>query len=173
MTIRKLLAATLLVVFAGFALAADEPKKIEPKAAEKEAPKFDAKMLEGKWTVTEYTKNGEKGDAATLKDPVVITKDKISLKAGGAEFDFKYTLDAKADPMTIELEITSETFKGSKAPGLIKLDGDKLMIAYHGEGKERPKDFKSAKDSGFNSFTMTKAKEDKKEEKKPTATTDK
>ena len=48
----------------------------------KEAPKFDASKLEGKWMVTAMTKMGEKVDTKDMKDPVVITKDKITTKTG-------------------------------------------------------------------------------------------
>lgn len=135
----------------------------------KEPAKFDASKLEGKWTVTEMTKYGEKAETKELK-PVTITKDSIETETGIGKFVFKYTIDAKADPMTIDLEITSEQFKGMKALGVIKLDGDKLMLTYDADPEaktpSRSKGFESKKDSKTLSYVMTKAKEEKKEEKK-------
>jgi uncharacterized protein (TIGR03067 family) len=136
----------------------------------KDAPKFDAAKLEGKWMVTEMTKMGEKVDTKDMKDPVVVTKDSITTKTGGGEFVFKYTIDAKTDPAGIDMEITSETFKGTKAVGIIKLDGDKLMLAYdfdpEAKTPPRPKAFESKKDSKTFNYVLTRVKEEKKDEKK-------
>jgi uncharacterized protein (TIGR03067 family) len=171
MTLLKKLLVLGVLFGVGFAvLQADEPKaatKVEDKKAEKVA--FDAKKLIGKWTLTEGSKNGTVSDIKTIKEPVTITKDKITMVTPDATFEFKYTLDEKADPVTIELEITSETFKGFKAPGIIKFDGDKLMLAYgvdseNPEKTARPKEFGGKKDSNSHSYTMEKVKE--KEEKK-------
>mgnify|MGYP001806778394 CR=1 FL=1 len=144
-----------VAVFAG-GLAAEDKK---------EAPKFDASKLEGKWTITAMTKMGEKVDTKDMKDPVVITKDKITTKTGAGEFVFKYTVDAKADPAGVDMEIVSETFKGTKANGILKLDGDTLMLAYdfdpEAKSPPRPKAFESKKDSKTFSYTMKRVKEDK------------
>lgn len=134
----------------------------------KEPAKFDASKLEGKWMATEFVKGGEKQDTKDLKDPAVITKDTIKVKSAAGEFEFKYTLDTKADPVAIDMEITApEGLKGAKAKGIIKLDGDKLSLTYDPspDGK-RPEKFESKKETMVHSIVMTKAKEEKKEEKK-------
>jgi uncharacterized protein (TIGR03067 family) len=140
-----------VAVFAG-GLAAEDKK---------EAPKFDAGKLEGKWTITAMTKMGEKVEKFP-KDPVVVTKDKITTQTEAGEFVFKYTLDAKADPMGVDMEIVSDTFKGTKAAGIIKLDGDTLMLAYdfdpEAKTPPRPKAFESKKDSKTFSYVMKRVK---------------
>jgi uncharacterized protein (TIGR03067 family) len=159
-----LIAAAVLVAAAGGVWAEDkkEPAKAEPA-------KFDATKLEGKWMITEMTKYGEKVDTKDMKDPAVFTKDTITMKASLGEFAFKYTVDAKADPVGIDMEITApEGFKGGKAKGIIKLDGDKLTLTYDSdpESKARPDKFESKKDTKVLSYVLTRAKEEKKEEKK-------
>jgi uncharacterized protein (TIGR03067 family) len=133
----------------------------------KEAAKFDAGKLEGKWMVTEMTKMGEKVETKDMKDPVVITKESITTKTGGGEFVFKYTIDAKTDPAGIDMVITSETFKDTKASGIIKLDGDKLMLAYdfdpEAKTPPRPKAFESKKESKTFNYVLTRVKEEKKD----------
>src|SRR4051794_2421436 len=161
---RGLVAAVAAVLFVGGAFAED--KKADDKKADdkKEPAKFDAGKLVGKWAVTEYTKNGEKQDTKELKDPAVFTKDTIKVKSSAGEFEFKYTTDGKTDPVNIDMEIVSpDAFKGGKALGVIKMDGDKVWLAYDPEGKERPKGFESKKDSKVHSLVMTRAKDDKKE----------
>jgi uncharacterized protein (TIGR03067 family) len=154
----RFLSLAVVAALAGGAWAADEKK---------DAPKFDASKLEGKWMVTEMTKMGEKVDTKDMKDPVVITKDSMTTKTSGGEFVFKYTIDAKTDPMGIDMEITSETFKGTKANGIIKLDGDKLMLAYdfdpEAKSPPRPKAFESKKDSKAFNYVLTRVKEEKKD----------
>jgi uncharacterized protein (TIGR03067 family) len=151
-----LMAAVLAVAVGGGAFAEDK----------KEPAKFDASKLEGKWMTTEFVKYGEKVDTKDMKDPAVFTKDAIKLNTSVGEFEFKYTVDAKADPMAIDLEITApEGFKGAKAKGIIKLDGDKMMLTYDSdpESKARPAKFESKKDSKVMSLVFTRAKDEKKD----------
>lgn len=125
-----------------------------------EKPALDAAKLAGNWTVTAGTKAGEKADAAKYKNPAVFAKDTIGFKTEEGEFEFKYSVDAKANPATIELEILKpDGFKGAKAKGLIKLDGDKLWLVYNPEPEgKRPEKFESTKDNKFFLFEMKKAK---------------
>jgi uncharacterized protein (TIGR03067 family) len=166
---RGLVAAVAAVLFVGVVSAEDK------KEEKKEPAKFDASKLEGKWMVSEFVKYGEKQDTKDMKDPAVITKDTIKTKTSIGEFTFKYTLDTKTDPVGIDMEITSEQFKGTKAKGIVKMDGDKLWLTYDSdpEAKAAPSGFESKKDSKVIALVMTKAKDDKKDEKKPTPGTDK
>lgn len=153
----------LVAVLAFVGGATAEDKKADDK---KEPAKFDASKLEGKWTITEIVKGGEKGDTKEYKDPVVFTKDTITMKSPAGDFGFKYTVDGKTDPAGVDMEITApEGFKGAKAKGIVKLDGDKLMLAYDTdpEAKAAPKGFESKKDSKVFSYVLTRVKDDKKE----------
>ena len=152
----RILGLTAAVLFAGAAFAADEKK---------EAPKFDATKMVGTWDVTAGMKDGKKSEADNLKGVTFdITKDTMKLKTPMGAFEFKYTLDEKTSPVTINLELVEpEAFK-SKATGIVKIDGETLMLCYPPMGGDKPKDFDAKEKSGHYSFTMKKAA--KKEEKK-------
>lgn len=141
-------AMVLVAVATGLAVAADDK------------PALDAAKLAGNWTVTGGSKAGEKVDATKYKNPAVFAKDTIGLKTEEGEFEFKYTVDAKASPATIDLEIVKpDGFKGAKAKGILKLDGDKLTLCYNSEPEgKRPEKFESTKDNKFFLFEMKKAK---------------
>lgn len=144
----KLVRALVVVaVAAGWAGAADEK------------PALDAGKLAGNWAVTGGAKAGEKVDATKYKNPAVFAKDTIGFKTEEGEFEFKFTVDAKASPAAVDLEIVKpDGFKGAKAKGILKLDGDKLTLCYNPEpdGK-RPEKFESTKDNKFFLFEMKKA----------------
>lgn len=144
MSVRALMVVGLA---AGFAVAQDKPA-------------FDAAKLVGSWTITGGMKAGEKADTTKYKDPAVFDKDTIAFKTEDGAFKFKYTADAKASPVAVELEILEpEGFKGAKAKGIIKLDGDKMTLCYNPEAEgKRPEKFESTKDNKFFLFEMTKAK---------------
>lgn len=151
----RVLGLTVAVLFAGFATADD-----------KKDAKFDAGKMEGKWTITAGSKSGDKADTDKYKDAVEITKDKITLKTPDGTFAFKYTVDDKTSPATINLEIVEpEGFKGTKAVGIVKMDGDSLVLCYPAMGGDKPKDFDAKKDSGNYSFTMKKAGKEEKKDK--------
>ncbi len=133
------------------------------------AAKFDAAKLLGDWKLSEGTKAGEKSGSDLTKDVVTITKDKMSLKAGGMDFEFSYKIDDSKDPVAIDMEITlPEGLKGSKAPGIIKADGDKFTLCYSPMSGTRPTKFESTKDNGFFLFVHTKAAKGDKPDVKPT-----
>ena len=137
-------------------------------AEDKKPAEFDAKALVGSWSFTAGTRAGEKVDADKLKDMAEYTADKITMKTADATFVFKYTVDAKASPVAVELEILEpDGFKGAKAKGIVELDGDTLKLAYNPTPDgDRPKDYTSTKDNGNHVYMMKKAKKkDKKDDK--------
>ena len=133
-------------------------------AEDKKPVDFDAKALVGTWTITGGMKAGDKTDADKLKDPVAFTDKTITLKNADMQFAFKYTVDAKASPVAIELEITEpKDFKGMKSKGILVMDGEVLTLAYNpSPDGARPKDFKTTKENGHHAYTMKKAKKDDK-----------
>ncbi len=156
---------TLAIVFAAAAAVSAEDKK---PGEDKKPAEFDAKALVGKWTLTSGMHAGEKKEVDKQKDPADISADKITLKTPDATFEFKYTLDTKASPVAIDMEITEpEGFKGAKSKGIVAMDGDTLKLAYNPKPDgDRPKDFKSDKDNGYHVYTMKKAKKDEKKDDK-------
>jgi uncharacterized protein (TIGR03067 family) len=122
-------------------------------ADEKKA--FDPTKLEGTWEYKSGEKNGQKVEGDALKGKVKITKDMIAMGDGAMSFEFKYTIDAKASPPTIDMEMTKSPFgAGAKAKGIIEMDGDDLKLCYAPEG-DRPAKFDGAK---AHLFVLKKAK---------------
>src|SRR3954469_19625879 len=86
---RTTLALGLAVAFGALAAADDK--------------KFDAAKLEGNWEYKSGEKNGQKLEGEPLKPKIKITKDTITVGEGDMLFEFKYTLDAKKDPVAIDM----------------------------------------------------------------------
>jgi uncharacterized protein (TIGR03067 family) len=132
-----ILCSAILAIFVAPLGAQDKDKKEEKKG-------FDAEKLVGTWTFVSGTKNGEKASDMGLKSEMKVTKDKITLGEGDMKFEFKYTLDAKKNPVAIDLEITASPFgAGMKALGIISVEGDELKLCYAQE--TRPEKFDGAK----------------------------
>lgn len=124
------------------ALAISAPSSAEEKKEVKKG--FNPESLVGSWTFVSGTKNGEKASDMGLKGVFKITKDKMTLGDGDQKFEFKYTLDVKATPVAIDLEITASPFgAGMKAKGIISVEGEELKLCYTPE--ERPAKFDGAK----------------------------
>ena len=120
-----------------------------------EEKKFDPAKLEGNWEYKSGEKNGAKPGEDSLKAKIKITKDTITVGEGDMLFEFKYTVDAKASPAAIDMEMTKSPFgAGAKAKGIVAMDGDDLRLCYAPEG-DRPAKFDGAK---AHYFVLKKAK---------------
>jgi uncharacterized protein (TIGR03067 family) len=122
-----------------------------------EDKKFDAAKLEGNWEYKSGEKNGTKLEGDSLKPKIKITKDTITVGEGDMLFEFKYTLDAKKDPVAIDMTMTKSPFNMElKAKGIIAFDGDDVKLCYNPtEGADRPAKFDGAK---AHLFVLKKAK---------------
>ena len=136
-----------LVVVAGLASAAD---------------KFDPAKLTGKWKFTEGTKAGMKVNDTGLAADVTIDKDKITIKGGDMTHVMEYKLDTTKTPVEISLEGKEGPALGSKADGIIELDGDTLKLAYTtnipGFDGKKPTKFESTADNKAFYFVLKRAK---------------
>jgi uncharacterized protein (TIGR03067 family) len=132
---------------------------VADEAAKKDA-KFDADKLVGQWTYTEGTRAGDKVDKERLAGTVKFTKDTVTIPAGPNEkFTIAYTIDAKASPATIDLEIKDGPIKEGKGQGIIAIEGDVLKFCYVPEGSgKRPTKFESTKDNGAFYFVLKREK---------------
>jgi uncharacterized protein (TIGR03067 family) len=128
-----------------------------------EEKKFDASKLEGKWKITDGTKNGEKVKEENLKGEIIITKDTVTIK-GDMTHVMAYKLDTSKSPVQIDMEGKEGPSASFKAEGIIALDGDTLKIAYttnitgSGFDGKRPEKFETTKDSKSLYFVLKKEK---------------
>lgn len=126
----RLLCAGLVALLCLTNVGADDKKEL------------DVKKLEGKWSFVSGMKNGNEAGEEMKKAEIGISKDVMTMTTGMGEFKFKFTIDAKANPATIDLEITDGPVgQGSKSKGIISVDGDELKLCYDPMGGDRPKKF--------------------------------
>lgn len=142
---------TLGLVALGFADEAGKKAALDP-----------AKLL-GEWTYESGVRGGDMVDKARLVGKVEITKDTITLGAGTEQkFVMPYKLDVKKSPVEVDLEIKEGPVgQGSKAAGILSLDGDELKICYTPlieEGAKRPAKLESTKDNKAFLFTLKRVK---------------
>ena len=119
--------------------------------------KFDPAKLVGNWEYKSGETNGKKVEGDSLKPKIKITKDVIAVGEGEMLFEFKYTLDAKGDPVAIDMESTKSPIPGlvgMKARGIIAFDGDDIKLCYTPTG-DRPTKFDGEK---AHLFVLKKAK---------------
>lgn len=103
---------------------------------------FDAKKLEGKWSFVSGMKMGQEAGDEMKKAEFEVAKDVMTMKTEGGVFKFKYTLDTKASPVAVDLEITEGPIgQGSKSKGIVSVEGDEFKLCYIPMGDERPKKF--------------------------------
>ena len=123
----------------------------------------EPKMLIGKWTYTQAVKNGEKKDADQLEGQSVdITPKTWTLNSDGGKFVMDYEIDSKANPRKIKFTITEGPFgTGTSTGGVVKMEGDHLVVCYSAQGGDAPKEFSAEADSGFHMFYLKKRKETK------------
>lgn len=135
----------------------------------------EPKMLTGKWTYTKSVKNGEKKDAKQLAGQSVdITPKTWTLNSDGGKFVMDYKIDAKANPRKIKFTITESPFgAGMSTGGVVKMEGDQLVVCYSPQGGDAPAKFSAGADSGFHMFYLKKQKETRKGQSKTNGGEDK
>ena len=140
----------------GLAIVLAAPLAADDKKDDKK-PAFDAAKLVGDWEYKSGEKSGTKVEGESLKPKIKITKETLAVGEGDMLFEFKYTLDTKANPVAIDLESTKSPIAGlvgMKAKGIIAFDGDDVKLCY-APGGDRPTKFDGAKD---HYFVLKKAK---------------
>jgi uncharacterized protein (TIGR03067 family) len=113
----------------------------EDKAAENHDP------LAGSWEVVSMLIDGESNQ---ISETVLTCEDgSYMLKVGDRQIEAgKYKLDAKAEPKTIDLEITEGDDRGKRQFGIWKFEKEELVLCFaFPAADQRPKEFSGAKDS--------------------------
>ena len=149
---RTATAITLGMALLGTAAQAQEVEKTTTTQAK-------ANKYEGAYMIVSGENNGKPAPDEQIKGTSMrITGDTIVV-ADKDEKDLyiaKYTLDDTKSPAVITMTETGGPSgrKGAKAVGIIKKDGDDLMLAYCYEGGIVPTDFKTKAGAKQLSFTM-------------------
>ncbi len=141
-----------ILLTASFAFAADgDDKKGKGEG-------FDAAKLVGTWTYVSGMKNGQEIGKETIKNgKVIFTRETITLPGPDGKFVMKYKLNAKKNPVAIELEMTESPFgAGAKAAGILAVKGDELKFCYAPMG-EAPKKFEAKEGSNHHYFVLKRA----------------
>ena len=109
--------------------------------------------LEGKWVIESLTRDGKdqspmyKGgtreNTGTRYKMIPPGGSSVKTAEGG------FTLDPKKTPATIDLVPGKGQYEGKTLPGIYKLEGDTLTIAFAEPGKDRPTAFESKPGSGI------------------------
>ncbi len=141
----------ILILVAGALIAAE---------AKKDAPKKDADLMQGSWTMTEATKNGESAGEDKLKEIKVAFKGAMfTVTTGDETHEVPFKLDSKKKPKAIDASPTSGPYKDKTLLGIYDVSADQLKLCFAEPGKDRPAEFKSEADSGHVLLIMKRNKE--------------
>jgi uncharacterized protein (TIGR03067 family) len=146
---RIALTAALCVIVAGSAFSGD-------------AGKLDPAKIVGTWNYTEGIKGGTALDKTHLEGDVKVDKTKFVMPGGPGNKDFvmAYKIDATKTPAAIDFTIDDGPIPdavGSKAKGIVSIDGDTMKICYSPDG-DRPTAFESKEGGNLHLFTLKRAK---------------
>jgi uncharacterized protein (TIGR03067 family) len=135
----------------GIAIAAD-PQEESAKAL---------KELEGTYTLVAAEKQGQKAPDQVTKDvqKVTIKGNRLTITLKADEKGAKLFADPSKSPKEIDMTPDDGPRKGEKALGIYKVEGDELWLCFDEEAKNRPKEFKTDKDSKCFILRLKRAKE--------------
>ena len=133
---------------------------------ERKESKFDAKKMVGNWALVSGKRAGADVAEERLAAVVKVSEKTFTMPAGpDASFVMKYEIESSKSPVQIDLEIESGPVPEGKAIGIVKMDGDKMVLCYDPTGQTRPEKFETSEDDGFFMFVMKPVKEEKKKDK--------
>ncbi len=134
-------------------------KKVENKAEKKVEKKVEVKPagleIVGSWTITSGTRAGEELPEERIAAGIEISEDSIEIAAGEEAFVMGYKIDSATTPAAVDMKVLSGPApEGSPAFGILKRDGDTLVLCYNAMGEDRPESFESTAENGFFLFKM-------------------
>lgn len=114
--------------------------------------------FQGEWKMVEFVKGGRPDTKEDLEGAkAVVAGDKMTISAGKRKADeVTFRLDPKTDPASID--INAGKSKDAIVKGIYKFEKDKLTICFGLDESERPKEFKSEKDSKVGMFVLERVK---------------
>jgi uncharacterized protein (TIGR03067 family) len=145
---RKLAALTLVVLLAGLLPGAPAPKE-----------KDDKELIQGVWKVVSADLGGRRQPEAQYASwRFVFTADKLVIKVEdrvNAEYGLK--LDPSQKPKTIDIRHQGGGDARTEL-GIYELDGDNLKICNDDPGLNRPSEFVSTAENGFELWILKRVK---------------
>ena len=118
-----------------------------------ETAAFDSAAMKGTWSVSKGVRAGAEVPAERMEPDIVITGDRITIPTPDEDFVMSYELGATDEATEIDITILEGPGEG-KALGLVKKDGDQLVLIYDSTGENRPESFESTEENGFFMFTL-------------------
>src|ERR1700722_5408339 len=136
----------LLVLVAGFLVAADDPKD-------------ELKKLEGTYTMVSSEEKGEKLPEETVNNATLkFEGDKHTAKVGKVTIIGTHKVDPTKKPAEIDASDSEGPFKGKTRLGIYKLDGDQFTFCFALPGKDRPEQFSTPSGTGHGLVVWKKEK---------------
>ena len=149
------LAFTFALLLAGVAAPAPVP-------VAKDTPETELARLVGKWTITSRVQGGVETitDKEEARESIVaFNKEGVFGWDGGAEEMGKIArIDPSKNPKEIDYLFTTGTYKGKTQKGLYKFENDTFIDCCTEPGQERPTEFKSTKENGYEIMTAKRVK---------------
>lgn len=118
----------------------------------------DHHEIEGTWTITSITKDGQEREESlkitfeegkyTLPSPEGFTESK----------EGQYTLDPEEMPKQITLKPTDGPNEGKPIMGIYRVEGDRMEACYDPSGAGRPMRFEAQRGTGYVLATYEKGK---------------
>jgi uncharacterized protein (TIGR03067 family) len=110
--------------------------------------KDDAQIIQGAWKPIAVELAGQPWSEETLRTLRLIVKNETyTVKVGEVSDSGTLKLDSSKSPRTMDIVGTQGPNKGMTFPAIYELKDETLRICYDLSGKERPTEFKTAKDT--------------------------
>src|SRR5262249_46989824 len=146
----------------------DKKDKGKKEAKLTDAQKAELKKLAGSWSVISFEREGKKAPPDELKKMKVVQKDSgdWTLTTADESAKGRDTPFPDKNPKEIDSLYLDGDAKDKVAKGIYKIDGDTVTFCFGEPGKDRPKEFKAAADSGATLWVLKRMKEEDKDKDK-------
>ncbi len=139
-----------------------EPAAPVPAGA-KETPETELAKLIGRWKVTSRVQAGEEVVAGkdVAETILVFKKEGVFTWDSSTEDMGKIArIDPAKNPKEVDYIFTSGPYKGKTQKGFYKFDGDTFTDCCTTPGEDRPTEFKSTKENGYEIMVVKKLKKE-------------